>query len=195
VLPRVLDFIDKSDRVFLFQEFIWGHDSAYNEASGKTNTEYYSRYLDSIVTHLRERHLEDETLIVLTSDHGFRDRALQSQPSVYHLPLLFHSTRFEPREDARLFSHIDFKDLLHGELGLGSSSVVEAPFVMVVGPTTSKRLAVLTKDEEFMLFETRGQRRFLLRHTISGVRTGTDPGDFLRLFDDYRTSFDASGSE
>ncbi len=195
LLPQVFDFIDSSERAFLYQEFIWGHAIEYNQASGKTNTQYYSSYLDAVVAHLKEKGLLDDTLIVLTSDHGFRDKGKQSDPDVFHIPLLFFSTRFTEQSDERLFSHSDLKDLLFHELG-ADDMLVEDPFVMVVGPTSSAMTAVLTKNDDFMLWKQRGNAHFLVRYqNVRAPSTRVDPaqpGAFLKLFDDYRRHFDAS---
>lgn len=210
LLPEVLAFLDAHEHAFLYLEFIWGHASAYNEASGKTNTAYYSSYVDAVIAHLRARGTLDETLIVLSSDHGFRDTALQDRLGVYRIPLWFFATRFSPRRDDRLFSHLDFKDLLHHERSLGAVPVSESPFVMVVGPTGASLLSVLTRDFDFLLLKLRGvdaggsraqQAQAALLHHVrldqAGRRLGPGrPGDapaYLRLFEDYRRVFEAAG--
>jgi hypothetical protein len=195
LLPQIFSLIDSSDRLLLYQEFIWGHDPAYNRASGKTDTEYYSSYLDAVVAHLEQRGMLDETLIVLTSDHGFRDKGLQDQLAVYHIPLWLYATRFEAQTDQRLFSHIDFKDLLLHELDPSSPAPGANPLVMIVGTTGTGMLTVLTQNDDFMLFKTRAGRHYLLHdaggaHTLGGDQ---DPASLLKLFDDYRRSFDAFG--
>jgi hypothetical protein len=196
LLPKVLDFIDQNERVFVYQEMIWGHAIEYNQASGKTNTEYYSAYLDALIAHLRRTGVLDQTLIVITSDHGFRDKVLQADPDVYHVPLFFYSTRFEARDDDRLFSHLDFKDILFDELALRSPAEGD-PFVMTVGPTSTSMLAVLTDTRDFMLLKRRGHANFLLRHQnlkdASRAPDPRQPAAFMRLFDDYRASFDRWG--
>jgi hypothetical protein len=192
LLPRVLDFIDQNERVFLYQEFIWGHASEYNKASGRTNTEYYSTYLDSVVQHLEQTGQLARTLIVLTSDHGFRDKGLQSERSVYQIPLLFHSTSFQGAVDERLFSHLDFKDLLLHELSDSWPAPQEDPFVMIIGPTGTSFLTVLTQPGQMLLLKSRGEARYLVH--ADGFSNSLDQkrsaGDFLRLFADYLTYFD-----
>jgi len=197
LLPEVEAFLDSHERVFLYQEFIWGHASAYNEASGKRNTEYYSGYVDALIAHLRAKGTLDETLIVLTSDHGFRDTSMQNQLSVYRIPLWFYATRFAAQREHRLFSHLDFKNLLHRERALSVTPLAESPFVMIYGPTSASFLTVLTRDNDFMLLKLRGDSAYVLRHVRldpSGDPAGTPhnpegPASFLRLFEDYRRSF------
>lgn len=193
LLPRVLDFIDKNERVFLYQEFIWGHASEYNKASGRTNTDYYSAYLDAVVAHLKQTGAIDDTLIVLTSDHGFRDKALQSDRAMYQLPLLFYATRFTGAIDAGLRSHLDFKDLLLHELLPDAPTPPENPFLMIIGPTGTSFLTVLTQPGEMLLMKARPDERYLLHHEgyASGAQGLRAAGEYLRLFDDYLAYFAA----
>jgi hypothetical protein len=197
LLPDVFAFLDNHERAFLYQEFIWGHASIYNTTSGQSNTAYYSSYVDALIAHLRERGTLDETLIVLTSDHGFRDTAMQSQLGVYRIPLWFYATRFQAEQRDALYSHLDFKHLLHAERTL-SVLPAENPFIMIYGPTSASLVAVLTRELEFMLLKLRGDSAYVVRHAqldASGAETGPGrdaraPSDFLRLFEDYKRSFD-----
>ncbi len=191
LLPRVLEFIDRNPRAFLYQEFIWGHASEYNDASGKSNTEYYSSYLDAIVDHLAQTGTLARTLIVLTSDHGFRDKGQQSQRSVYQLPLLFYAERFAPQEDAQLFSHLDFKDLLTHELWPDRFTPRANPFVLTVGPTGTGFVAALTQSGQFMLLRARDGTRYLVHADgpLERAASEREAADFLRLYEDYLASF------
>ena len=135
LLPQVVDFVVRHERAFVYQEFIWGHAAEYNEASGLSNAAYYSGYVDALRGALVARGLGDDTLIVLTSDHGFRDKGRQHDPEVYRVPLLFHAAGLAPRSDARLRSHADFGMLLQEELSPAAPRADDNPFVMIVGPT------------------------------------------------------------
>ncbi|HEX6241584.1 MAG TPA: alkaline phosphatase family protein [Polyangiales bacterium] len=199
LLPEVLSFLDTHERAFLYQEFIWGHASIYNKTSGKSNAAYYSAYVDALIEHLRQRGTLDETLIVLTSDHGFRDTALQDRLEVYRIPLWFYATRFSSARDDRLFSHLEFKNLLHSERTLGAVPLAERPFVMIYGPTSASFVAVLTRDLSFMLLKLRGDSAFVMQHAqvdatgrvLGPAKDVREPADFLRLFFDYRRGFHA----
>jgi hypothetical protein len=196
LLPDVLAFIDGHERVFMLQEFIWGHDPEYNELSGRTNADYYSAYLDAVVAHLRATHVLDDTLIVLTSDHGYRSRSKLGQVSSYELPLLFFSTRFSPARSPELRSHLDFKDLLLFEAGARERPVATNPFVLNVGPTGAGTLAVVTENEQLLLFKTRENLAFVLDdHRRDGGAAGVaeSPGVLLGAFREYRRRFDAFG--
>lgn len=164
ILPKVLDFLDRSPRAFLYQEFVWGHSFLYNEAARKTNAEYYSSYVDAVIAHLRERDELERTLIVLVSDHGYRDKKWQADPTRYQIPLWFYAQRFEAKQDERLLSHLDFKDLLFMEMGSEARTVTPNPFVMMTGPTNSSLWAVMTDQNDFMLFKSRSDVHLLLSH-------------------------------
>jgi hypothetical protein len=197
LLPEIFAFLDGHERAFLYQEFIWGHASVYNQTSGLSNTAYYSSYVDALIAHLREQGTLDETLIVLTSDHGFRDTAMQNQLGVYRIPLWFFATRFQTEQRGALYSHLDFKNLLHAERTL-SALPAENPFIMIYGPTSASLVAVLTRELEFLLLKLRGDSAYVLRHAqldASGAQSGKAnnpkaPADFLRLFEDYKRAFD-----
>lgn len=192
ILPKVLDLLDQHPSVFLFQEFIWGHDPEYNEISGRTNADYYSSYLDAVVAHLRQTGKLDRTLIVLTSDHGYRGRSTLGENYAYQIPLWFYATRFDGREDGRLLSHIDFRDLLLYEMGAAQAPDAD-PFVAVVGPTGIESLTILDQAGELALIRRRGSAHYLLAHRPAPgqSRAALDPASFARFFDEYRSHFDA----
>ncbi len=194
LLPQVVDFVVQHERAFVFQEFIWGHAPEYNEASGKSNAQYYSEYVDALITQLSKQGVLDQTLIALTSDHGFRDKSLQSERWVYQIPLLFFASDFQGRDDARLLSHSDFKDLLFNELAPASTPIADNPFVMIVGPTGSGLLTLIPAQGELTLLKERAGMRILLspqdRAPSDGRRDRLPASELLRLFDDYRVAFD-----
>ncbi|HEY6877376.1 MAG TPA: hypothetical protein VI299_05125 [Polyangiales bacterium] len=146
LLPPLLDFVANNERAFVYQEFIWGHAAEYNRASGKTNAAYYSAYVDALQKALAERGLLDQTLIVVTSDHGFRDRGVQDRPSVYRIPLWFSAPDLAPRRDARLLSHADFGMLLFEHLTPSAPRADDNEVVMIVGPTGQGNLFAVGHD-------------------------------------------------
>ena len=191
IIDDVLGFVDTHERVFLYQEFIWGHDPEYNEMSGRTNVDYYSSYLDKVVDHLRARGELDDTLIVVTSDHGYRSKKRLDRLESYELPLFFFSTRFSSARNTELRSHLDFKDVLFYEAGARERPSKVNPFVMNVGPTGSGTLAVITADQGLLLLRMRENLAFLQADKRQG--TLPDAGVLLGLFRDYRQRFDAFG--
>ena len=191
ILPKVFRLLDEHPKAFLYQEFIWGHDPEYNEITGRSNADYYSAYLDSIVEHLRETNKLDRTLIVLTSDHGYRGRSTLAESYAYHIPLWFYATRFSEREDPRLYSHIAFQDLLLYEMGVAPAPAPE-PFVAVIGPTGINSLTVLDAAGDLALIRTRGDSHFLLASKPGPGRSeaALHPASYARLLEEYRSHFD-----
>jgi Type I phosphodiesterase / nucleotide pyrophosphatase len=190
LLPRLVDFVAKSERAFVYQEFIWGHAYEYNAASGKTNAAYYSSYVDALLSELEKRGLRDETLIAITSDHGFRDKSKQGELAVYQIPLWFHAARFSARRDRRLLSHLDFKDLLFDELSESGAFTSPNERVMIVGPTGTGMLANISEDGGFVLMRKRGSLQLLMANRPSGTARDLTPEQLWYLFEHYRSDFD-----
>jgi hypothetical protein len=189
VLPKVVKFVAEHERAFVYQEFNWGHNDVYNDVSGKSNLAYYSSYVDALLSALRERGLSERTLIVLTSDHGFRDRSVQDQPSMVHIPLLFYAPRFAAHDDDRLLSHVDFKDLLFSELTGQTDLVTPNELVLIVGPTGSKLVTAISAHGDFTLMRRRGSLRRLSMRRSRNAQALT-PDELFHLFERYRTVFD-----
>jgi Sulfatase len=191
LLPKLLEFIDRTPRAFVYQEFIWGHAIEYNRASGRTNTDYYSAYLDAVVAHLARTGALERTLIVLTSDHGFREKEAQKQRSVYRIPLWFFSPELTAREERGLYSHLDFKDLLLEHAFVGAPTPAANPFVMVIGPTGTSFVTLLTEPSQMLLLKARADTRQLVHAQGYASRTeaARRGADFLRLYEDYVTYF------
>ncbi|MDB4974074.1 MAG: Sulfatase [Myxococcaceae bacterium] len=194
LLPKVLDFVASHERAFVYQEFIWGHAAVYNEVSGKSNAAYYSSYIDALRAGLAARGLLDDTLIALTSDHGFRDKGRQNELSVYRVPLWFHARDLEARTDTRLLSHTDFGLLLFERLappGARVSAVPDNELVLIVGPTGQGHLFAVTRAGGQMLLRHRAGRDILLASQAG------EPGEhqpsasqLLTLFRRYRERFE-----
>ena len=90
-----------------------------------------------------------------------------------------------------MFSHLDFKDLLLHALTPGSAAPTPSPFVMVVGPTGTGFLVVVTAPGAFLLLKSREGRHTLMRADglPAGARAEAMGADFLRLLDDYLATF------
>ncbi|MDB4986057.1 MAG: hypothetical protein JWN04_1235 [Myxococcaceae bacterium] len=190
LLPQLIDFVAGHERAFVYQEFIWGHAAVYNEASGKSNAAYYSAYVDALRSGLKERGLLDDTLIALTSDHGFRDKGRQQELDVYRVPLWFHATDLTEQSDTHLLSHTDFGSLLFAHLAPRAAVVpepVDNELVMIVGPTGQGHLFAIGREGGHMLMRHKAGRDVLLAHEGKLPLT---PSALLALFQQYRAAFD-----
>jgi hypothetical protein len=187
LLPKIMSFVERHERAFVYQELIWGHDILYNDRSGRSNASYYSSYIDQLLKELQARNLQDETLLVVTSDHGFRDQGLQDELWVYQIPLWFYAPRFQERTHDELLSHLDFRDLLVAELD--PNTVVQPayhPLVMIVGPTRSNMIAAIGQQGSFLLFKERFGRELLLAQHGPGELSGDE---LVYAFHSYRSLF------
>jgi hypothetical protein len=188
LLPAVVDFVASHERAFVYQEFIWGHAAEYNEASGKSNAAYYSQYVDALLRALSERGLAEQTLLAITSDHGFRDKGRQHELEVYRVPLLFHAAQFAARRDARLLSHVDFGMLLLEELTPRAARVESNPLLMIIGPTGQGNLFAVNEQGGSMLLRNKlGATMMIARHGEWQLA----PESVLAIFEQYRGNFDA----
>lgn len=189
VLPKLVNFVADHERAFVYQEFIWGHAYEYNAASGKTNTVYYSGYVDALIDALRARGLAEQTLIAITSDHGFRDKSRQGELAVLQIPLLFYAPGYAAEDDGRLLTHVDFKDLLFAELLGRPDLVAPSEWALIIGPTGSHMVTALSAQGDFVLLRQRGAANQLLVQRSGGKRSLT-PDQLLYAFERYRSSFD-----
>ncbi len=189
ILPEVVDFLATHDKAFLYQEMMWGHSDLYNQASGKGNAEYYAEYVEALWRELTRRGLADQTLLVLTSDHGDKaqDRLLVNE--AYQVPLFFYATGFTPRHVSGMYTHLDFKDLLLRELDPRRPKVRPEPFVQIVGPTSTMLRVVIDSAGGFLGYKERDGVTYLDR--ASGA-PAPDLSAHHRLFEDYRTYFDTT---
>lgn len=190
LLPEVVEFVAKHPRAFVYQEMIWGHAYEYNAASGLSNAAYYAKYLDALVEALQARGLLDDTLIAITSDHGFRDKGRQHDPESYRVPLSFYAPRFQATRDARLTSHVDFGMLLLEELVPGAARADDNPLVMIVGPTGQGHTFVVDRQGGHVLLWRR-----LGSHRLMALvpPLAEAPAQLLGVFEQYRAQFDQAG--
>jgi hypothetical protein len=191
MLPAVMDFVTTNERAFVYQEFIWGHAAEYNQASGKTNAAYYSAYVEALQKSLAEHGLLERTLIVLTSDHGFRDRGMQDRPSVYRIPLWFSAPDLAPLRDARLLSHADFGMLLFEHLTPSAARADDNELVMIVGPTGQGNLFAVGHDGHALIRHKAGLDLLIAQEG----QLPYGPDAMLGAFRAYRSHFNRGATQ
>ncbi len=191
MLPSVLQFVISHERAFVYQEFIWGHASEYNTASGKTNAAYYSAYVEALQKSLAAHGLLERTLIVLTSDHGFRGRSVQDRPSVYRIPLWFSAPDLPHKRDARLLSHSDFGMLLFEHLTPSAARADDNELVMIVGPTGQGNLFAVGRDGYALMRHTAGLDLLISQEG----QLPYEPSKMLGAFRAYRSQFNPGATQ
>lgn len=187
ILPDMIDFLTTHEKAFVYQEMMWGHNYAYNEASGKGNVQYVNEFVDSLWRDITKRGLADQTLLVLTADHGDKAEDRLFDPLAYRVPLVFYATSFQPRRDSTLYSHLDFRELLLRELDPRRRAVPGAPFVEIVGPTSSELRAVVDSSGGFIVYKQRGADTYLMHQ--EGARP-PNLAQHVRLFEEYQKWFE-----
>ena len=183
LLPQVVQFIAGHERAFVYQEMMWGHDTEYNTASGKGNVQYVGEYVEALWTELRRRGVADHTLLVLTGDHGDKAEDRLRQAENYQVPLFFYASRFAPRHERGMYTHLDFKDLLLRELDPRRSMPAPTPFVQVVGPTNSLTRVVVDSAGGLVQFKERNGKTFV---TFASPGQPPDASLHLQMYHAYR---------
>src|SRR5262249_17574061 len=111
MLPELFQRLRAQPKLFFVQQLVFGHRPEYPKGTGKSDVESYAELVGAVSDHLAKLGMLDDTLIVVTSDHGIRTRGSDVLPSTYQIPLLFYSPGFEHRENHDLHSQIGFQDL------------------------------------------------------------------------------------
>jgi Sulfatase. len=197
LLDRLIDFLKNHEKVFLFQEELFGHCSVYYDVAKKNAVEYGTEYLEQMVNRLKSEHLLDETLIVVTSDHGIRDRGYENNLGVYRIPLIFIHPGYEYTEHAQLLSQIDFKDIVLDELAGNTGSLPDNEFVLFMGPTTNPLFGAITKQHDLLLIKNRRWFSYVLMNANfqddeqlpAPPKDPDSPYAFMTLLNQYRTYF------
>jgi len=144
LIEDVKDSIRSNDKLFMIQEFVYGHGVVYNKNLGKTNFEYYNEYLTEIYNFLKEENLLENTTIVVTSDHGLREMVPRRRISGYNIPLVIYNSKIEEfKESSELLSHVKFKDILLSYIA-ENFSYVPSEKVYFVGPTSKSLLGIIS---------------------------------------------------
>lgn len=196
MLPQLFERLRKHEKLFWVQQLVWGHLPDYSAKTGKSDVQSYGEMIDGLVAYLEQQGQLDDTLIVVTSDHGVRERNTETLVTTYRIPLLFYARGFERKESAALYSQIDFKDLLSSELAEQGQQVPAASLAMFVGPTYTSIIGAVTDAHDFMVIKNRPFARYVLAHQShdGGAPKGNvSPHQVLELFEDYRRYFQSPG--
>lgn len=197
MVSRLVNDVVKHDRVFLFYEFIFGHASEYIDIQKKTAVQYYSEFIDDLISGLRKAHELDQTLIVVTSDHGIRDHGYESWLSTYRIPLLFYHPSFKKQLHPELHSQIDFRDIFLEESSGKPSSLKSRKFAVFMGTTTSSIVGAITDQGDVMVLKNRKWLPYVMFNKNADEedapggppKSDLKPGAVVRYIQDYRAKF------
>ncbi|PIU22160.1 MAG: hypothetical protein COT14_02540 [Candidatus Diapherotrites archaeon CG08_land_8_20_14_0_20_30_16] len=146
VLLKNLEKLAHSENIFVLDEFIYGHTHKYIEEKKQTRLEYYNDFFYDFYTYLEENNLLDDTLIVITSDHGLKDPSSSLTIEGYKIPLIFIANDLNYFLNNNLLSHMEFKDILFSYI-LKNHKFENPDCVYITGTTQSNLFAyVCDKD-------------------------------------------------
>jgi hypothetical protein len=196
LLRRIVEEISGHLRVFLLQEGVYGHIPDYYEATGKSSVQYYGEHLEELTRELERRGLWENTLLVVTSDHGIRDWDWRRRLWTYRLPLIFINPSFSRREISGLYNQSDFPALLAVELS-GAEPPPARRASVFVGSTNSSILGCITEQDDLLVVKTRRWRSYMLAdgHCSTGdipdgpPRLKIGARALLDFFEDLREKF------
>jgi len=152
LLNNAKNIIKENEYLFLFQEFIYGHSNRYIIENKLSRTEYYNLYLNEIYSFLESEKMLDETLIVITADHGSRARNSMLSPDGYKVPFLVIGNDLNFQEDTSLLSHLDFNDIIFKYL-LDIDNVFDNNSVMFAGATNSSLIGFVNNKQEYGIID------------------------------------------
>jgi len=148
IFEDVKEKIISDENIFLVQEFIYGHSYKHIIDTKKSRTQYYNEYFNNLYDFLEKESLLEDTLIIITSDHGSRAYNEMISPEGYHIPFLVVSNNLDYLENNSLLSHLDFKDILYKYI-LGIDYIPNNESIMFTGGTNSDLLGFITKENDF----------------------------------------------
>ncbi|HEX6245237.1 MAG TPA: hypothetical protein VFZ61_30150, partial [Polyangiales bacterium] len=109
-----------------------------------------------------------------------------------HIPLWFYASRLQARSDARLLSHVDFKDLLFDELSEASRFTTPNEHVFVQGPTGSGMITAISARGVLTLLKERAGTYMLWAREPAEADDALEPGQLRYLFEQQRKTFDGA---
>ncbi len=181
LLDEVVENVEKNDKIFLFQEFLYGHYPGNVYEKGIPHVKYYNDYMEELFNRLEEKELLDDTLIILVSDHGSREEGPQFEKSNYNLPLLFWAKDVSSGVDTGFYSQVDFNNILLHHMGV-SEKPSPSKEIFTVGTSTQNVVyGTITSDGSYAFIETDSMR----------VKSeGIDTDYFLRRLKTYQDHFE-----
>jgi len=180
VLEDIINMLKKSQRSFAFQEMVYGHTAEWKEKTGKGAIEYYNSYFNRFVAKLKENNMLDNTLLIITSDHGPRDNPYTTRN--YHIPLVIFASDLRQRSNAEFLSHLDFKDLVL-ELIANKQFTPQQELIYTIGNSGEFVYGIIVSSGKHVFINNR------LRHTQSNA-SEAEISAFSRNFQDYQNYFE-----
>ncbi|MEZ4588025.1 MAG: hypothetical protein R2909_16730 [Gemmatimonadales bacterium] len=190
LLGRVEDLLAAPGRLFLFQPFLFGHTSRWEQVLGVHRVRYYDRYLARLLDALERDSLGQSTLIVATADHGPRTARSLSHPASYEVPLWLVHPSFAAEARTGFFGSPELRDLLLATMATGEPAPApRRPYLMAMGPTARGSFVCLYPGGGLTQVALRGDGVGAVIHAVPAdpARTRSCVATFFH----YRRRFDA----
>lgn len=184
MLEETKKIIKNNPKLFLLQEFVYGHGEKYIIEKGVSPTKYYSEYLDNIYDYLIAESLLDRTLIVVVSDHGNKGVDFMRSRHGYHIPLILISTIFASSINNDFSSHLDFKDILLSEMTSGASPLLFNDYSFFVGGANSGLIGYISKNEEFVVVNREAMKIIREENSVESTKKRQ-----FGIFNEYEKNF------
>lgn len=184
LMDRLVSYLRQDRRSFLLHEFIFGHSPEYNTASGKSSVRYYSDFIEEMLNRLGTE--RQDTLVIITSDHGIRDSGAAGRAATYHIPLMFYHPSFSRTVNTGFFSHMDFAQILSLEEA-GHSPVSTRQVIPMIGATGSALLGLIEQNGSVTVIKNRRAGTSLHAQECRG--TCLPAGSILPSLEVYRSGF------
>lgn len=149
-LSTVVNFMRSHQQTFVLHELVHGHSPDWIMKTGIPQVEYYDRYIQAITHVLDSTGLGDQTLVVVVSDHGPRERS--ADINNYHVPLLITGASVPGDVDSSFVSHMNLSSIISGFL-VGSGSVANRTSLFVVGSTEKWVYGQITSEGSFLFID------------------------------------------
>lgn len=150
IIEEVKAKINSSEKLFLMQEFVFGHGETYNARKKMTSFQYYNSYFNDIYSFLEKEKLLDKVTIIIVSDHGKREFIPSRKPEGYNIPLVIYSSNINSSINNTFLNHLYFKDLLFNQISKNYSfDLPEETFL--VGPSHKGIIGYISPDNHYFL--------------------------------------------
>lgn len=151
---------NKDEGLFVMQEMIYGHGIEYSKNVGKSRIEYYNEYFNEVYNFLEEEKMLDDTIIIITSDHGEKGEYVREIGN-YRVPLVIINNQLEKKEINELYSHLDFKDILISYLNK-KELIASTEEVFIIGQTGKNKISYIDKEGNYFLGKFSGENTIKL---------------------------------
>lgn len=149
-LSTIVSFMRSHQQTFVLHELVYGHSPDWIMKTGIPQVEYYDRYIQAITHVLDSTGLGDQTLVVVVSDHGPRERSADIND--YQVPLLLTGPSVPSLVDSSFVSHMDLSLIISSYLVDGIPAAGRTS-LFVVGSTENWVYGQITSDGSFLFID------------------------------------------